>query len=103
MRAIRRTRSRRSAEAWQTSAGRFTAFLLQSARERTSVYDLLIPTSVRRKTEKKPMKPASVLNSPPGGSMTIMPLNPIQSEVKPNATQRAHSVKLSTPRMVAYL
>ena len=35
--------------------------------------------------------------------MTIMPLNPIQSEVKPNATQRAHSVKLSTPRMVAYL
>jgi hypothetical protein len=68
-----------------------------------SAYDLLIPTSVRRKTEKKPMKPASVLSSPPGGSMTIMPLNPIPSEVKPNATQRAHSVKLRTPRMVAYL
>jgi hypothetical protein len=49
------------------------------------------------------MKPANVLSSPPGGSMTIMPLNPIQSEVNPNATQRAHSIKPSTPRMVAYL
>jgi hypothetical protein len=103
MRAIRRTRWRRSAEVGSHRAAGLRLSCSSAASERTSVYDLLIPTSVRRKTEKKPMKPASVLNSPPGGSMTIMPLNPIPSEVKPNATQRAHSVKLRTPRMVAYL
>jgi len=58
-------------------------------------YDLLIPSRVRPKTTKKPMNPLRILKSLPGGSMTIMPLKPIPSEIKPSATHRAHSVKPS--------